>query len=87
VKLLLTSGGFTNHRIVEALKGLTGRPFNKLKLVFIPTASNVEIGGKEWLIDDLYRTKQLGFEKIAVAVMVGNNKINVVSEGNWEKFN
>ena len=53
MKLLLTSSGFTNKSIANALLEFAGKPFKELKLVFVPTAANVESGGKEWLINDL----------------------------------
>lgn len=75
MKLLLTSGGFTNKSIVRALQELVGRPFGELKLVFVPTAANVESGGKEWLIDDLCRTKKLGWREVDIVDIsaVGND--------------
>jgi dipeptidase E len=66
MKLLLTSAGFTNKSISDALLKLAGRPFSKLKLAFIPTAANVETGGKEWLITDLQNCLKLGFAKIDI---------------------
>ncbi len=67
MKLLLTSGGLTNKSIVDSLTNLTKRPFKDLKLAFIPTAANVEIGDKKfWLIKDLEVCKQLGFKEIDV---------------------
>ena len=66
MKLLLTSAGFTNDKIIQALIDLTDRPLNELKLVFIPTAANVEIGGKEWLITDLHRCANLGLKQVDI---------------------
>lgn len=66
MKLLLTSAGFTNKTIANALLKLTGKPFKDLKLVFIPTSANVESGGKERLIQDLYNCKKLGFSLIEI---------------------
>jgi dipeptidase E len=66
MKLLLTSAGFTNKSISNALLELTSRPFSELKLAFIPTAANVEKGDKGWLIDSLYDCKKLGFLEIDV---------------------
>lgn len=66
MKLLLTSGGFTNKKITGALLGLTQKPFKNLKLIFIPTAANIEKDGKEWLINDLYNCLKLGFAKIEI---------------------
>lgn len=66
MKLLLTSAGFTNKPIADALLELTGKKFNELKLVFIPTAANVETDDKGWLIDDLTNCKKLGFKEIRI---------------------
>ena len=78
MKLLLTSSGFTNKSITDALLGLTDKPFKELKLVFVPTAANVESGGKEWLINDLYNCKKLGFAEIDIV------DISALSQENWE---
>ena len=59
MKLLLTSAGLSNKSIIKALKELTEKPFNELKLAFIPTAANVEEGDKDWLIRDLINCKNL----------------------------
>lgn len=66
MKLLLTSAGFTNKSISSALLELTGKKFGELRLVFIPTAANVELDDKGWLIDDLTNCKKLGFKEIRI---------------------
>lgn len=66
MKLLLTSAGLTNKTISNALLELTGRPFAELDLAFVPTASNVEAGDKDWVIDDLNYCKNLGFKSIDI---------------------
>jgi dipeptidase E len=66
MKLLLTSAGITNKSIADALLELTGRPFSELNLAFIPTAANVEVGDKDWVIDDLVNCKKLGFKSIDI---------------------
>lgn len=66
MKLLLTSAGLSNKSISNTLLELTGKPFSELNLAFIPTASNVEEGNKDWLIDDLIACKKLGFKSIDV---------------------
>lgn len=66
MKLLLTSGGLMNSSIISALKHLTQKPFNKVNLAFIPTASNMEEGDKWWLIEDLKICKELGFKAIDI---------------------
>lgn len=78
MKLLLTSAGFSNKTISNALQEMTGKPFNKLCLVFIPTAANIEKGDKDWLIDDLYNCKKLGFSSIDIV------DISAVPKNIWQ---
>ncbi len=66
MKLLLTSAGFTNKTIIQGLQDLVEKPFEELKLVFVPTAANVELGNKEWLIEDMYRCSQLGLKQVDI---------------------
>ncbi len=77
MKLLLTSGGITNKSIANALFDLVGKKPQDTSLVFIPTASNVEKGDKEWLIDDLVNLKKQGFKSIDIA------DISAVDEKIW----
>jgi len=77
MKLLLTSGGLTNTSITKALFDLVGKKPEDTSLVFIPTASNVEKGDKEWLIDDLVNLKKQNFKSIDVA------DISAVPENIW----
>ncbi|HVS79004.1 MAG TPA: Type 1 glutamine amidotransferase-like domain-containing protein [Candidatus Saccharimonadales bacterium] len=60
MRLLLTSNGLSNKSIVNAFVGLVGKPAKQIKVAFIPTAAMAEQNSKNWLIDDLYRIKQLG---------------------------
>ena len=78
MKLLLTSGGLSNESIINALLGLTEKPFSELNLAFIPTASNVEEGNKDWLIDDLINLKNLGFKQIDIV------DISAISQDIWK---
>lgn len=66
MKLLLTSSGITNKSIEKALSGLLGKPFDESHLTFIPTAANVEEGNKDWLVDDMYNFRKLGFTSFDV---------------------
>jgi len=77
MKLLLTSGGITNQSIAKALFELVGKKPEETKLVFIPTASNVEVGDKDWLIDDLINLQKLNFKEIDIA------DISAVKEKIW----
>lgn len=78
MKLLLTSGGITNKSIANALFSLVGKRLEETTLVFIPTASNVETGGKFWLIDDLLNLKKLNFKSIEIT------DISAVDEKIWK---
>ncbi len=66
MKLLLTSGGLENQAMVNALRELLGKDFKDAKLVFIPTAANIEAGDKWWLISDLAKCKELGFGEVDI---------------------
>lgn len=77
MKLLLTSGGITNPSIAKALFDLVGKKPEDTSLVFIPTASNVEMGDKGWLIDDLMDLKKQNFKSIDIA------DISAVEEKVW----
>ncbi len=67
MKLLLTSGGITNKSIANALFELVDKKPENTSLVFIPTASNVERGDKNWLINDLINLKNLNLKEIEIA--------------------
>lgn len=77
MKLLLTSGGITNASIANALFDLVGKKPEDTSLVFIPTASNVEVGDKGWLIDDLINLKKQNFKSIDIA------DISAIGEEAW----
>lgn len=77
MKLLLTSGGITNKSIADALFELVGKKPEDTSLVFIPTASNIEMEGKEWLIDDLINLKKQNFKSIRIT------DISAVPENIW----
>lgn len=66
MKLLLTSAGFTNKTIATALQNLAGKPIKSLKLVYIPTAANVEEGDKWWVIEDLNKCLKQGFKELDI---------------------
>ncbi len=53
----------TNGSIINECKRLLGvNNLAGIKLAFIPTASCFEAGNKNWLIDDLIKLKELGFD-------------------------
>lgn len=77
MKLLLTSGGLTNKSISSALFDLVGKKPEDTSLVFIPTASNIEMGDKDWLINDLINIRNQNFKSVAVT------DISAVEESIW----
>ncbi len=78
MKLLLTSSGITNKSIADALFSLTEKKAEDTTLVFIPTASNIEIGDKDWLINDLLNLKKFNFKSIEIT------DISAVAEKIWK---
>ena len=77
MKLLLSSNGFSNQAIANALFELVGKKPEETSLVFIPTASNVEMGHKDWFIDDLINIKKQNFKSVAIT------DISAVPENIW----
>lgn len=66
MKLLLTSAGFTNRSITNALADLCRKPFDELNLAYIPTAANVESGDKDFMIKALVDCQDLGFKSVDI---------------------
>lgn len=77
MKLLLTSNGITNTSIANALFELTGKKPEDTTIVFIPTASNVEPGNKDWFITDLMNLKKHNFKSIEIT------DISAIEEKIW----
>lgn len=78
MKLFLTSAGISNKSLANEFVGLTGLKKSKIKVAFIPTASNVEEGDKGWLIDDYTNLKNLGLGSVDIV------DISAVSEKIWK---
>jgi dipeptidase E len=78
MKLLLTSGGLTNKSIVNALIDLVGKKPEDINLCFIPTAATVEMGDKDWFINDIKNIDKQGFKSISIV------DIGAVSENIWK---
>lgn len=58
MKLFLTSGGITNKSIAKEFFNLIGKSPKETRVVFIPTAANIEKRDKKWFINDLYNIKK-----------------------------
>ncbi len=66
MKLLLTSNGLSNQNIADTLFEMVGKAPEETHLTFIPTASNVEVWDKWWLINDLWNLKKQNFKSIDI---------------------
>jgi len=67
MKLLLTSTGISNQTIANALVTLVGKETSQIKVAVIPTAANVELGNKSWLIEEnLVSLQKYGIEWIDI---------------------
>lgn len=77
MKLLLTSSGITNQSIAKALFEMVGKVPEDTIVAFIPTASNVETGDKDWLINDLVNLQKQNFKAIHIV------DISAVEESIW----
>lgn len=66
MKLLLTSSGNTNKSIENALLDILGKPFAEARLVFIPTAANVEEDISGWLENDINNFRKLELKSLEV---------------------
>lgn len=75
MKLLLTSNGLSNNTIAKALAGMVGKKPSDTKVSFIPTAANPVQGDKGWLIDDISRIKQRGYQIFILDLAVISPKI------------
>ncbi|MFC1701001.1 Type 1 glutamine amidotransferase-like domain-containing protein [Patescibacteria group bacterium] len=78
MKLLLTSSGITNNSIANALFELTNKKPEETTVVFIPNASNIESGDKDWFITDLINLKKQNFKSIEIT------DISAVDEKIWK---
>ncbi len=77
MKLLLTSAGITTKEIKNALRELTGRAFEKLRVAYIPTAMHPEGGDKHWAIKNLQELVDLKFKEIDIVDLA------VLSKEQW----
>lgn len=80
MKLLLTSGGITNDTLARELENLAGKPFNELKIGFIPNAAFGSLAeDKAWLIDDMYRLKARG-AKVAIVALADETQEEIAAQ-------
>lgn len=78
MKFLLTSNGLSNQSIAGALFELVGKKPEDTTIAFIPTAANVEVGDKGWLINDLLAIKEQNFKSADIV------DISALPKESWE---
>lgn len=66
MNFILTSAGITNKSIANVIVNLFSQKKSDIKLVFIPTAANIEEGDKDWLIDDIIHFKEQKYASIDI---------------------
>jgi dipeptidase E len=66
MKLLLTSGGVDNRSIACTLQELIDKPASDTKIGFIPTAANIEVGNKDWAINQFLKLWRRGYNWIDI---------------------
>ena len=77
MKLLLSSNGFSNQAIADALFALVGKAPGDTSLVFVSTAANMEMGDKDWFISDLINIRKQQFKSVAIT------DLSAVPEAIW----
>jgi dipeptidase E len=66
LRLLLTSSGFSNQSIADALQDLVGKLPAETKIGMITTAANVELGNKDWFINQFLDLWRFGYTYIDI---------------------
>lgn len=66
MKLLLTSSGLSKRQIGQSLQEMVGKTPSECKVGFIPTAANVELGAKDWVIGQFAQLQRYGFYQIDI---------------------
>jgi peptidase E len=76
MKLLLTSQGFEkNPKIGKRFLELVDKPVSKIKVIFVPTASDVEIY-KSYIENDKKNLLELGIKEANIKTLLLDHKIN-----------
>lgn len=66
MKLLLTSNGVCNQSLADALSEMVGKQPKDIKIGFIPTAADIDVGNKDWYIKQFTDLQKFGFEQIDI---------------------
>lgn len=66
MKLLLTSSGLSKRNIGAALQAMVDKAPSDCRVGFIPTAANVELGSKDWIIGQFAQLQRYGFYQIDI---------------------
>ena len=71
MNLLLTSAGLRNGSLLDALQQMLDKPIAESRIVYVPTASMAEPGDHGWLVADLRRVHDLGWQELDVLELNG----------------
>lgn len=71
MKLLLTSEGFSNESIKQALYSLLNKPVEEAKIVFVTTSANASGGDKRWFIKIINQAVSINFGIIDIVDFAG----------------
>lgn len=66
MKLLLTSAGLSTRAIGETMQQMVGKPPSEVKVGMIPTAANVELNNKGWVVQQFLTLWRYGFYQIDI---------------------
>lgn len=84
MKLLLTSQGFEkNPKIGKKFLELVGKPANKTKVIFIPTASEVE-SYKGYIEDNRKNLLKLGIKEANIKTLCLDHKVDYLEVENYD---
>ncbi len=84
MKLLLTSQGFEkNPKIGKEFLELIGKPADRIKVIFIPTASEAE-SYKDYIEDDKKNLLKLGIKEANIKTLHLNHKINYLEVEDYD---
>ncbi len=71
MKILLTSAGITSAAIADGLQKLVAKPLTETKLIFIPTAANLGVEDKSWLVDNIVEFRDQHFASFDIVDIAG----------------
>lgn len=77
-KMLLTSCGIVDENLIKEFKNSFDKPIEKLKVLYIPVAADVEKGDKTWLKKEYNSILELGIKEKNITEYRMDYEINVM---------